>query len=97
MKHHGWENDTAKNLPIPMKTDTKYLRELMLTQGPADKTNAKTLEKEMGFSYRMAIGKLMLALILCHALISAYPSSFSLSIMPDHLDLNQHQYQNQKN
>mmetsp|Transcript_5974 Transcript_5974/g.9126 ORF Transcript_5974/g.9126 Transcript_5974/m.9126 type:complete len:347 (-) Transcript_5974:1446-2486(-) len=77
IEHHGWEHDTAKNLPVPMKTDTKYVRELMLTEGPKDKRKSQALEKEMGFSYRMAIGELIFALILCRVDIS--PSVIILS------------------
>mmetsp|Transcript_22934 Transcript_22934/g.34779 ORF Transcript_22934/g.34779 Transcript_22934/m.34779 type:complete len:171 (+) Transcript_22934:415-927(+) len=60
-----------------MRTDSKCMREIMLTQGPRDTKQAKKLEKEMGFSYRMAIGELIFALILCRVDIS--PSVIMLS------------------
>mmetsp|Transcript_12598 Transcript_12598/g.19386 ORF Transcript_12598/g.19386 Transcript_12598/m.19386 type:complete len:128 (-) Transcript_12598:412-795(-) len=53
------------------------MRQIMLTEGPRDTKQIKQLEKEMGFSNRMAIGELIFALILCCVDIS--PSVIILS------------------
>ena len=68
---HGWENDHAATLPVPMRTDTKHINELETTPGPTDAQERHNLEHTMGFNYRQAIGELIFALTICRIDISA--------------------------
>jgi hypothetical protein len=70
--HHGWQNEVASNHPIPMRADSESLRKLELSKGPEDPREAQELEKEMGFSYRQAIGELIFAMTVGRIDIS-YP------------------------
>lgn len=71
VKHHGWENELAATLPVPMRTDPAYIRELEAAIGPEDATEAQDLETQMGFSYRQAIGELIYAMTICRIDISS--------------------------
>jgi hypothetical protein len=62
VSHHGWQNETASNQPVPMRADSDSLRKLELSKGPEDPAEAQALETEMGFSYRQAIGELIFAM-----------------------------------
>jgi hypothetical protein len=68
--HHGWTNEKAANLPLPMKTDTAYQATLQLADGPEDPKDRQILEDTMGFSYRQCIGELIFALTICRIDIS---------------------------
>jgi hypothetical protein len=68
--HHGWTNEKAANLPLPMKTDTAYQAMIQLAEGPEDPKEQQTLETAMGFSYRQGIGELIFALTICRIDIS---------------------------
>ncbi len=68
--HHGWTNEKAANLPLPMKTDTAYQATLQLADGPDDPKDRQILEDTMGFSYRQCIGELIFALTICRIDIS---------------------------
>ena len=75
LQRHDWihqENITPlHNLPLPMKSDTQYQRNLEQQPIPTEKEIIQ-LEKEMGFGYRQAIGELIYALVTCRPDIS-YP------------------------
>ena len=47
-----------------MRTESKYLAELELTEGPEDIKEQQQLEKEAGFSYRQVIGESVFAMSL---------------------------------
>ena len=64
-EHHGWTNEKAHTLPVPMQNDATYLKELETTTGPTDQHETQQLEKEMGFNYRQVIGKAIFAMTLC--------------------------------
>jgi hypothetical protein len=68
--HHGWQNEKAANLPLPMKTDTAYQAMIQLAEGPEDPKEQQNLENAMGFSYRQGIGELIFALTICRIDIS---------------------------
>ena len=54
----------------PMTYDKRLISEIELTKGPTTEHEAVQLQKEMGFSYRAAIGELVYALITCRPDIS---------------------------
>ena len=70
IEHHGWQNEKAANLPIPMRTDSAYQAQIQLEEGPTDPQAQKELEKQMGFNYRQAIGELIFAMTICRIDIS---------------------------
>ena len=70
VSHHGWENETLRSRPAPMKTNNKYLADIQLHEGPKDQYEARKLQKKMGFNYRQCIGELIYALTVCHIDIS---------------------------
>jgi hypothetical protein len=65
--HHGWQHKAASNQPVPTRADSESLRKLELSKGPEDPAEAQALETEMGFSYRQAIGELIIKLSQCSA------------------------------
>ena len=77
LDHHGWLNLHASNIPTPMRTETAFMAALELTEGPTDEHEKKTLEKEMGFSYRQVIGEAIFAMTICRIDIS--PAIIKLS------------------
>ena len=70
IEHHGWQNEKAATLPIPMRTDSAYQTQLQLEDGPTDPKEQRELEQQMGFNYRQAIGELIFALTICRIDIS---------------------------
>ena len=68
--HHGWQNETTRVKPIPMKTDVDYQTRIQLEEGPESLKERKHLERQMGFSYRQCIGELIYALTICRVDIS---------------------------
>ena len=62
IEHHGWQKEPGHTKPLPMRTDSTYLKDLELTKGPTDPTKQQTLEKEMGFNNRQVIGKCIFAI-----------------------------------
>ena len=75
LQRHDWIHQEQlpplHNLPLPMKSDTQYQRNLEQQPIPTEK-EIQQLEKEMGFGYRQAIGELIYALVTCRPDIS-YP------------------------
>ena len=65
IEHHRWQDEKAAKLPLPMRTDSKYLAELELSYGPEDPKEQQELEKQMGFNYRQVIGEAIFAMMLC--------------------------------
>ena len=77
VEHHGWTQEKAHTLPIPMRNEPSYMAELENTTGPTDPTQQNALENEMGFSYRQVIGEAVLAMTLCRVDIA--PAIIKLS------------------
>ena len=71
-ERHGWT--TLPNNPshsiTPMSSDSRLMQELENTLGPENKIDQRKLEKQMGFSYRAAIGELIYAMVVCRPDIS---------------------------
>ena len=66
-ERHSWQ-DMAKNRhhkPLPFTTNRDDIRALETTIGPTDTKEVADLEKDMGFSYRAAIGELIFAMVTC--------------------------------
>ena len=53
-----------------METDIEYQTRIQLDEGPESLKEQQQLEKQMGFSYRQCIGKLIYALTICRIDIS---------------------------
>jgi len=72
LEKHGWLNDQfkTKSRPIPMRTESAYLRELEMTKGPVEDKEKKQLEIRMKFSYRQALGEVLYAMVTCRPDIS---------------------------
>ena len=51
--------------PTPMRADNKYQENFQLSQGPDEMKDARSLEQQMDFNYRQAIGKLIYACTIC--------------------------------
>ncbi len=64
VQHHGWQNEKAATLAVPMKNDMAFQADLELSNGPDDPKEQRKLEHEMQFSYRQAIGELIFAMTL---------------------------------
>ena len=71
-ERHGWTHlaNKSSRKDVPMAAASKYLLELETTLGPELPSEQFTLQKEMGFSYRAAIGELIYALVTCRPDIS---------------------------
>ena len=70
-EHHKWTNENVANVPIPMRSDSKYQATLETTKGPSEPQEQQKLEEQMGFSYRQAIGELIYAMTTNRIDISA--------------------------
>ncbi|KAI2502314.1 hypothetical protein MHU86_12118 [Fragilaria crotonensis] len=68
--HHNWQDLKASNLPIPMRQDCKYQRELELAIRPDSPHAQQQVQNQAGFSYRMTIGELIYALVVARVDIS---------------------------
>ena len=68
--HHQWQDLKASNIPIPMRSDSKYQRELELAIRPTTPADQLHLQKQAGFSYRMTTGELIYALVVARLDIS---------------------------
>ena len=67
---HAWLNLKAANLPVPMRSDPVYQRQLETAARPTDETMQNTLQTQAGFSYRMTTGELIYALVAARPDIS---------------------------
>ena len=72
LKRHGWLNDVynSPNLPVPMRSESKYLHELENAKGPENDKEKQKLEIEMNFNYRQALGEVLYAMVTCRPDIS---------------------------
>ena len=71
VNHHGWTDLPTSNIPVPMKYDSAFQAQLETTTGPSDPQQRVELEKQMGFSYRQAIGEAIFAMTICRLDIAA--------------------------
>jgi len=66
LEGHGWSRPThGSPLTTPMNHDKRYMSELETSIGPIEPMAKATLQREMMFSYRQAIGELLFAAITC--------------------------------
>ena len=68
--HHKWQDLQASNTPVPMRSDSKYHRDLEQTIRPTTPHEQNQVQTQAGFSYRMAIGELIYALVVARLDIS---------------------------
>jgi Reverse transcriptase (RNA-dependent DNA polymerase) len=69
MNHH-WQDLKAANLPVPMRSDSKYQRDLEQAPRPTTQANQQQTQVQAGFSFRMAVGELIYALVVARLEIS---------------------------
>ena len=72
ISHHPWlqsKQEHIHTLPLPMRADPPYLRELE-TAEPAQDDERNLLEKEYHFKYRQGIGEIIYAMVTCRPDIS---------------------------
>ena len=62
--HHQWQELKASNLPLPTRSESKYQRDLERATRPATPQEQNQIQKQAGFSYRMATGELIYALVV---------------------------------
>ena len=62
---HKWNDILAAMLPLPMRNDPTYQRELDTMTGPANLEDKNELEVQMGFSYCQVIGELIFTMTMC--------------------------------
>ena len=68
---HRWLHLQASVLPVPMRSDSKYQRELETAERPQTSEEQQHVQQQAaGFSYRMATGELIYALIVARLEIS---------------------------
>ena len=67
---HSWQNLNASNLPIPMRSDTSHQRQLENAPRPQQEQEQQLIQHQAGFSYRMATGELIYALVTARPEIS---------------------------
>jgi len=67
LTRHGWLHDNYKypKLPVPMRSDNKYIFELENAKGPDTDRDRLTLEVKMKFNYRQALGEILYAMVTC--------------------------------
>ena len=67
---HQWQDLKASNIPLPMRSDSKYQRDLETAPRPTTPQEQLLIQKQAGFSYRMAVGELIYALVVARLDIS---------------------------
>ena len=70
LETHAWTNLMAANLPVPMRSDTVYQRQLETAIRPETNSDQQHMQRQMGFSYRMATGELIYALVTARPEVS---------------------------
>ena len=66
---HQWPELKASNLPLPMRSDSKYQRSLELAERPISSLDQLLVQDNAGFSY-CATGELIYALVAARLDIS---------------------------
>ena len=67
-ERHGWLPEPHKPSPhnfFPMTVDNDKIIEMETTKGTTDPKERASLEKEIDFAYRAALGKLLYATVTC--------------------------------
>ncbi|KAI2501046.1 hypothetical protein MHU86_13400 [Fragilaria crotonensis] len=77
LDNHGWLELKASNQPIPMRHDSAYQRQLELAERPATAQVQQQLQKQVGFSFRAAVGELIYALVIARPEISLSTTKLS--------------------
>ena len=77
LKSHAWLTLSASNQPLPMRSDSKCQCQLEMADRPADALQQKTIQDQAGFSFRMAIGELIYALVIARPEISTATTKLS--------------------
>ena len=61
----------TKNKPVPMQSDSQYIRLLDTSVGSPSEKERQNLEREMGFKYCGATGELLFLMVTCRPDISS--------------------------
>ena len=67
---HAWRDLKASNLPVPMRSDPGYQRQLETASRPRNEAEQLVIQQQAGFSYRTATGELIYALVAARPDIS---------------------------
>jgi hypothetical protein len=59
LMNHQWHKFKALNLPLPMRSNSKYQRSLELAERPISSRDQQYVQDNAGFSYCAATGELM--------------------------------------
>jgi hypothetical protein len=70
LMQHDWLHLKASALPVPMRSDSKYQRDLETAERPTTPEAQQHIQTQAGFSFRMATGELIYALIVARMEIS---------------------------
>ena len=69
---HDWLHLKASVLPVPMRSDSKYQRDLETAERPTTPEEQPHIQTQAGFSFRMATGELIYALIVARMEILSF-------------------------
>lgn len=95
LEEHDWllQDTNIAHHPTPMKSDKEYIKRLENAVPPDDEKAKTTLQLEMGFNYRRAIGELIYMMVTCRPDIS-FPliklSQYSINPAKEHYDAVKH-------
>ena len=67
---HSWRDLKASNLPVPMRSDPVYQRQLETAPCLTNEQEQLVIQRQAGFSYRTATGELIYALVAARPEIS---------------------------
>ena len=67
---HGWTSLKASNLPVPMRNDPAYQKQLETAPRPTTENEQQAIQHAAGFSYRMTTGELIYAMVTARPEIS---------------------------
>jgi Reverse transcriptase (RNA-dependent DNA polymerase) len=70
LENHNWLDLRAADMPVPMRSDSAYQRELETATRPQTPQDQQNVQDQAGFVYRTAIGELIYALIVARLEIS---------------------------
>ena len=70
LEAHAWTTLSASNLPVPMRSDSVYQCQLETAVRPQTEMEQQIIQRQNGFSYRMATGELIYALVMARPEIS---------------------------
>ena len=72
LEGHQWiaNDSTISNVPLPIRSDNDYVKQLEQAQPPTDPKEIRQLQLNMDMNYRQAIGELIYIMITCRPDIS---------------------------